>query len=125
MNRAIDLASEQLNISIPEYTVAGINYENLFAHHWYVGTDDHVDAKVLRETIDKNLCDLNDDYRVERSAALKEVIITVLPSAAFMEWMKKHGKFGGQHKFPRVMKNDRLEDWKEHIKSYENSHATR
>ena len=119
MNRAIDLASEELNISIPEYTVAGINYQNLFAHHWYVGTDDKVDAEILRRSIDKNLGEVNDDYRVERIAALKEVFITVLPSVAFIDWMKKHGKFGGQHKFPRVMKNDRLEDWQEHIKQYQ------
>jgi hypothetical protein len=119
MNRAIDLSSEELNISIPEFTVAGINYQNLFAHHWYVGTDDKVDPETLRKCIDKYLGEVNDDYRVERIAALKEVFITVLPSVAFIDWMKKHGKFGGQHKFPRVMKADRLEDWKEHIKSYE------
>lgn len=118
MNRAIDLTSEELNISIPEYTVAGVNYQNLFAHHWYVGTDDPVDPEVLRKCIDKYLGELNDDYRVERTAALKEVIITVLPSVAFIDWMKKHGKFGGQHKFPRVMKSERLEDWREHIKAY-------
>jgi hypothetical protein len=119
MNRAIDIVSEQLNISIPEFTVAGINYQNLFAHHWYIGTDDVVDPEQLRTMIDAQLSELNDDYRVERIAALKEVMITVLPSEAFIIWMKKHGKFGGQHKFPRVMKNDRLEDWKEHVKQYE------
>lgn len=118
MNRAIDLVSEQLNISIPEFTVAGINYQNLFAHHWYVGTASDVDPELLRKMIDQFLGEVNDDYRVERIAALKEVFITVLPEEAFLDWMKKHGKFGGQHKFPRVMKNDRLEDWKEHIKQY-------
>jgi hypothetical protein len=118
MNRAIDLVSEQLNISIPEFTVAGINYQNLFAHHWYVGTASDLDPELLRKMIDQYLGEVNDDYRVERIAALKEVFITVLPEEAFLDWMKKHGKFGGQHKFPRVMKNDRLEDWKEHIKQY-------
>jgi hypothetical protein len=119
MNRAIDLVSEELNISIPEFTVAGINYENLFAHHWYIGTPDSVDPNTVKAALDKHLCELNDDYRVERIAALKEVFVDVLPSEAFISWMKKHGKVGGQHKFPRVMKNDRLEDWRNHVKEYQ------
>ncbi|HEU4716828.1 MAG TPA: GH3 auxin-responsive promoter family protein [Bacteroidia bacterium] len=115
MNRAIDLAAEELNIEINEYTVAGENYENLFAHRWYVGTNAKIDPEVLRKTIDEHLKVLNDDYRVERSAALKEVIVEVLPLDFFSEWMRRNGKVGGQHKFPRVMKNDRLESWRKHI----------
>lgn len=123
MNRAIDLVSEELNISIPEFTVAGINYENLFAHHWYIGTPDDVDPAVVRASLDKHLCELNDDYRVERTAALKEVMVDVLPAETFISWMNKHGKVGGQHKFPRVMKNDRLEDWRDHVKQNATSKA--
>lgn len=123
MNRAIDLVSEELNISIPEFTVAGINYENLFAHHWYIGTPDDIDPSVVRASLDKHLCELNDDYRVERTAALKEVMVDVLPAETFISWMKKHGKVGGQHKFPRVMKNDRLEDWRDHVKQNATSKA--
>jgi hypothetical protein len=123
MNRAIDLVSEELNISIPEFTVAGINYENLFAHHWYIGTPDDVDPAVVRASLDKHLSELNDDYRVERTAALKEVMVDVLPAETFISWMKKHGKVGGQHKFPRVMKNDRLEDWRDHVKQNATSKA--
>ncbi|MFM1809965.1 MAG: hypothetical protein RLZZ382_1190 [Bacteroidota bacterium] len=29
--------------------------------------------------------------------------ITVLAPGTFFAWMKKNGKFGGQHKIPRVM----------------------
>ncbi len=32
MNKAIQLAGEQLNICIPEFTVAGIPYQSFFAH---------------------------------------------------------------------------------------------
>jgi len=34
MNKAIEMASGDMNISIPEFTVAGEPFENLFAHHW-------------------------------------------------------------------------------------------
>ena len=33
MNRAVEMVSEELNISIPEFTVTGIPYGNFFAHN--------------------------------------------------------------------------------------------
>ncbi len=118
MNRAIDLAAEELNISVNEYTVAGLNFENLFAHHWYIGTNDAVDVEKLRRSIDEHLKNLNDDYRVERSAALKEIFVDVIPNHVFTDWMRAVGKEGGQHKFPRVLKNERYESWKKHVEDY-------
>ena len=44
MTQAIELASEELNISIPEFTVAGVPHGNFFAHEWFVVTDDTIDA---------------------------------------------------------------------------------
>lgn len=111
MNRAIELTADELDITINEYTVAGIHYENLFAHHWYIGTDDAADPEVLKQKIDEHLKTLNDDYRVERTAALKEVLVDVVPLDAFHGWMRSQGKEGGQHKFPRVLKHQRLADW--------------
>jgi len=119
MNRAMELVSEELNINIKEFTVAGVNYETLFAHHWYIGTDDIVDANLLRTRIDEILKNLNDDYRVERSAALKEVIIEVLPSHVFYDYMHKIGKFGAAFKFPRVIKSKQLNDWQTYLKEIE------
>ena len=112
MNKAIQLASEEMNISVPEFTVVGEPHGTFFAHHWYVACDDHADADTLRNKIDAHLKLLNDDYATERTSALKEVYLDVLPEAAFMEFMKMKGKMGGQHKFPRVLKGKMLEDWK-------------
>lgn len=122
MNKAIQLVSNDLNISIPEFTVAGIPHGSLFAHHWYVGTDDPVDPAVLRERLDQHLKVLNDDYAVERSAALKDVHVDVLPLKAFYEWMESKGKVGGQNKFPRVLKKSQLDDWTSFLKSRVNGH---
>ncbi len=115
MNKAIQLVAEELNISIPEYTVAGEPYDIFFAHHWYVGCDDIVNAELLCAKIDEKLKDLNDDYRVERGAALKAIFLDVLPQEQFMQFMKAKGKVGGQHKFPRVLKGCMLEDWKKFL----------
>lgn len=111
MNKAIETVSDDLNISIPEFTVAGVPYGNFFAHHWYIATDDKVNTEELRIRIDDRIKELNDDYSVERQHALKDLIITVLPEDTFLDFMKSKGKEGGQHKFPRVLKGKMLEDW--------------
>lgn len=111
MNKAIQLVSEEFNISIPEYTVVGFPHDNMFAHKWYVATDDTVDADKLCKRIDENLRALNDDYATERGSALKEVFLEVLPQHKFMQFMELKGKLGSQHKFPRVMKGKMLEEW--------------
>ena len=111
MNRAIQVAAENLNISIPEFTVAGEPSGSFFAHHWYVATNDLVDPGELGKLIDDTLKELNDDYAVERKSALKEVKLDVLSEKRFLDFMQSQGKVGGQHKFPRVLKGTMLEKW--------------
>ncbi|MBS9522868.1 GH3 auxin-responsive promoter family protein [Litoribacter ruber] len=111
MNRAIELASEELDIDIREFTVIGVPHGSLFAHHWYIGSDDEVDAGRLRNIIDEKLKSLNDDYITERQHALKEIEVKVLPQETFIEYMRQQGKEGGQNKFPRVLKGDKAEAW--------------
>jgi hypothetical protein len=115
MNKAIEMTTEKLNISIPEFTVAGIPYGNFFAHQWYVACDEEADTALLSQQIDDCLKKLNDDYEVERKHALKAVNVKLLPTKVFMDFMEYKGKMGGQHKFPRVMKGKMLEEWNQFI----------
>jgi GH3 auxin-responsive promoter len=115
MNKAVELVSNEFNISIPEFTVTGIPYQNLFAHHWYIGTDDKIEPVKLKDSLDKHLKALNDDYTVERSAGLRDVVVDVVPVDKFYGYMQSKGKKGGQNKFPRVLKNAQLEDWKKFL----------
>lgn len=117
MNKAIQLVSEELNLCIPEYTVAGVPHGLFFAHQWWVACDDHADPDDLRVRIDQKLMELNDDYAVERQSALKDIYLEVLPESKFMEFMHAKGKIGGQHKFPRVMKGKMLQDWQRFIET--------
>ncbi len=119
MNCAINKVSEQMGISIPEFTVAGIPYGTFFAHQWYIACDDNVNEAILKKQLDEALKNLNDDYAVERQHALKEVFVKVLPEDIFMSFMASKGKMGGQHKFPRVMKGHVLQDWQQFIASHE------
>lgn len=115
INHAVELASQSLNISIPEFTVAGVPHGNFFAHHWYVACDDAVNTETLRLMLDANIKHLNDDYEVERQHALKDIFLTVLPEDTFMDFMRSKGKIGGQHKFPRVLKGKMLTDWQQFL----------
>jgi len=118
MDMAIEKLEHQLNIEVREFTVAGIKHNSMFAHKWYIGTNNEVEPSAIREKIDENLKFLNDDYRVERIAAIKEVFVEVLPTNAFYDYMKAKGKEGGQNKFPRVLKNQQLRDWEAFMENY-------
>ena len=115
MNNAVKLVSDEFNISIPEFTVVGFPYENLFAHKWYIACNDAIDPDKLIRRIDEHLCALNDDYATERTSALKKVFIEVLPESRFMKFMEQKGKLGSQHKFPRVLKGKVLEEWNQFL----------
>lgn len=111
MNQAIEEANNHFNISIPEYTVTGFPYKNYFAHKWYIATDDNVDPCGLLTFIDDTLKKINDDYATERTSALTDIFIEILPEEKFLKFMELRGKLGSQNKFPRVMKGNMLESW--------------
>ncbi|PRY88056.1 GH3 family domain-containing protein [Mongoliibacter ruber] len=117
MNKAIESVAEEFNLNIKEFTVIGLPHGNLFKHHWFVGTDDEIDQEVLIKEIDEKLKTLNDDYIVERQHALKEINCTVLPAKHFYEWLRLQGKEGGQNKFPRVLKKEKMTQWLEYLKT--------
>ena len=112
MNKAIENVEEELKIDVREFTLLGDRSGSLFAHHWFIGTDDDVDQDKLKDRIDHHLKKLNDDYSVERSSALKEVKLDVLSTNVFYEWMESQGKVGSQNKFPRVLKKEKAQLWK-------------
>ena len=115
MNKAIELLSEEFNVSIPEFTVAGIPHEKLFAHRWFIGCDHKLDADRFAARLDHHLQALNDDYGIERIAALGHPLVEIHPTTTFYRFMKKKGKSGGQHKFPRVIKGQLLEEWESYL----------
>lgn len=112
MNKAVEIVARKLNIEIHEFTVAGFPYENLFAHRWYIGTETpDVDPEQVKQLLDQTLSELNDDYAVERTSALKEVFVEILHNDTFYEYMRAIGKSGAMNKFPRVLKGDAYTRW--------------
>ncbi len=119
MTKAVSMVSDHFNMNISEFAVAGKTYDTLFAHHWYLGTDDEVDADLLKDKLDSILQKINDDYKVERSAALKEIFVEIVPTRYFYKWLKIQGKEGGQNKVPRVLKGSQYASWQNFLDQVE------
>lgn len=117
MNRAIKMLEDDCQIEVREFTVTPIQSGSLFAHKWYLGTDSPIRPEVAARKIDEYLKVLNDDYRVERIAAIRDVIVEIYPSRVFYDWMKICGKEGAQNKFPRVLRNEPLIKWEKYLDS--------
>ncbi len=118
MNRAVEMLENEYNVGVREFAVAGVPYQSMFAHQWWIGTDDSIDEQLAAEKIDEYLKILNDDYRVERLEAIRKVDVKVLPVSVFYDYMRSIGKEGAQNKFPRVLKGEKIENWKNYINSH-------
>jgi len=105
-----------MNFDLKEFTVLGVRHGSLFGHDWYIGTDTpDINEGELKEKLDAKLKEVNDDYKVERIAALKDINVKVLPNKVFIEFMELKGKVGGQNKFPRVLKGEKQSDWNNYL----------
>lgn len=119
MNQAVQYVESELDLSIPEFTVAAVEADNFFSHKWYLGCDPQLPAEKIAPLLDRRLQEVNDDYRVERGSVLRNVVVEVVPPSLFYRWQEVQGKMGGQHKFPRVMKKERFRDWEEFVRRHQ------
>ena len=116
MSNAIQLTAKDFNISIKEFCVEGITDEDGFGHHWSVAMDDSIDQSKFSALLDENLKKLNDDYKTERTSALKKFKVNFIPLHHFYNFMDQYARIGGQSKFPRVVKGTQLNNWKNYLK---------
>ena len=112
MNKALEITCKKMKVNVPEFCVTAFAYENLFAHKWYIGSNDNFDTEEFKRILDEALSELNDDYKTERTSALKEIFIEKIPVNLFYDFLIKEGKQGAQIKFPRVIKGELLDKWK-------------
>lgn len=117
MNTAIRQTDLKTGAGVKEFTVAAVRHGSHWAHQWYVSTDNpYLNATEFAASLDAALMELNDDYRVERQYALREVRVELLPHQVFYRWLDEHGKLNGQAKIPRVLKGVVQSDWEEYIR---------
>lgn len=110
-DRAVELTCKRLGVMVKEYTVGPIFMKDgrNGAHQWlieFIGRSPNIDD--FASLLDQNLRILNSDYDAKRyqDMALRTLELVVIPSGGFENWMKQKGKYGGQHKVPRLA-NDR------------------
>jgi hypothetical protein len=118
MNFAVSELSYLLNTDINEYTVKGVTENGVHGHTWYLGCDiNNPDLDKVQKMLDDLLISVNDDYATERKYALKNLKVHIIQPNLFIEWMQEQGKYGSQSKFPRVLSNDKYQEWIEFLKN--------
>ena len=106
-DRALAMTCEALHAVVCEYTAAPIYFEGAGrgGHQWIVEFKEApANMEQFADLLDLNLQRLNSDYEAKRykGMALERLHLQSVPSGTFVEWMKHRGKYGGQHKVPRL-----------------------
>ncbi|MCB9886607.1 MAG: GH3 auxin-responsive promoter family protein [Planctomycetes bacterium] len=106
LDRAIAAAADATGAVVDEFTVA-VRYPDhrdaMGQHRWLVEfRREPADPAQFAAVLDRTITDGNEDYATHRSYGLREPAVVPLPRGTFLGWMQQHGKFGGQHKVPRV-----------------------
>lgn len=110
INQALKRVNSPKRRVDPEFTIY-VNKEEQM-HHWFFElAEPGIDESELILTIDKNLCELNDDYYSARKYNLKDPKITCLPPGTIYAYMKSLEKLGAQNKMPRVLNENQAANW--------------
>lgn len=116
MEVALREMEEKFDIKIPEFTLAAVKIDGEFHHHWYLGTETNVNSEEIAKALDEALKDVNKNYSVARSKALKGVKVNVVDPSVFHEWSAKNKKKGGQVKMEKVMNEEKFAEWEAFVK---------
>jgi hypothetical protein len=74
-------------------------------HQWLIEfSTPPQDLRQFAALLDERLQSLNSDYEAKRykDITLQPLEIVTARPGLFNEWLKQHGKLGGQHKVPRL-----------------------
>lgn len=113
---AISTAADGVDAGIADFAVGAVfpdDTDSRGGHVYIVEFNEPPEqADEFARLLDQALCRANDDYRAHRSAGfgLRAPEVIVVPRGTFASWMRQRGQFGGQHKVPRVINDQRLFD---------------
>lgn len=116
LNQAISQLSQDLAVEINEFSVAALqDADEQYYHQWLIGSNGEFDEKKAQALLDDYLKDLNKNYRVARSKALKYIQVKQLDKSEFYEWLESKKKKGGQIKVPKVMSAEKMKDFLQYL----------
>ena len=110
-DKALALTCEEMEAIVSEYTVAPVYFNGggKGGHEWLIEFEKAPhDLTTFNTLLDRNLQRINSDYEAKRykDMALHELRLRALPRGTFHGWLRAKGKYGNQHKVPRLA-NDR------------------
>ena len=100
-------ACRRTGAEVLEYTAAPVfmNEQGRCHHQWLIEfSRPPADTETFADELDKALQTVNSDYEAKRfkSVTLQRLELITAHSGLFNDWLKSHGKLGGQHKVPRL-----------------------
>jgi hypothetical protein len=100
-------ACQQTGAEVLEYTAAPVfmDEHGKCRHQWLVEFNrPPQDLSLFARLLDERLQALNSDYEAKRykNITLQPLEIIMARPGLFNDWLKQHGKLGGQHKVPRL-----------------------
>ena len=100
-------ACEQTGAEVLEYTAAPVfmDAHAKCRHQWLIEfSKSPSDLARFASLLDQRLQTLNSDYEAKRYKDITLQHLEIIPArrGLFNEWLKEHGKLGGQHKVPRL-----------------------
>ncbi|MCB0688013.1 MAG: GH3 auxin-responsive promoter family protein [Saprospiraceae bacterium] len=122
LDEGVQHVEKKLNTHIKEYTICAKRFDDdEFYHSWYLGTETEEDPEKVADILDGFLQEVNKNYKVARSKALKGVKVHLISPDIFQEWNALHKKKGGQVKMERVMSQEKFKEWEKFVSGYENN----
>ena len=108
--RGLAYACEQTGAEVSEYTAAPVfmNSHAQCRHQWLIEfAREPEDLEAFATLLDQKLQELNSDYEAKRyhNITLQHLEVVKARQGLFNDWLKAHGKLGGQHKVPRLSNN--------------------
>ncbi len=109
-DKALAITCRKHNVEVVDYTVAPVylNDRTKGRHQWIIEFKcNPIDIDGFARDLDMNLQLLNTDYQAKRTKdiALGQLDLHIAESGTFHDWMKSKGRYGGQHKVPRLSNN--------------------
>jgi hypothetical protein len=118
MLEAMQLVTEQLHFSAPEFTILPQHRGNTFFHEWFIGVEAQAppDSEPVVQILDRYLRQINIYYRELRDDSILSLpLIHLLPKEYFYRYLESKGKIGGQHKFPKVLTELHRRQWIDYL----------
>lgn len=114
-DEAIARTCRQTDALVLDYTVAPVYLkgQERGGHEWLIEFEKEPSSlHVFANLLDENLQEINSDYAAKRykDMALTRLRLRQMPRSTFNNWLKSKGKYGGQHKVPRLSNNRKFVD---------------